>query len=132
MREIKFRGMNSKGEWVFGDLLRNRGETFIAPDGIQNPLATANDFRCDERTVGQFTGLYDKNGKEIYEGDIVKTHMPDETGYIIGEVEYDNDNACYVVKCKVFHEYTTIDFSHFDDFYILDNIHENKELLKGV
>ncbi len=75
MREIEFRGKNAKNEWVTGDLLRNRGETFICPDGLQSPFATPEDFRVDPATVGQFTGLTDKNGRKIYEGDIVITQQ---------------------------------------------------------
>lgn len=67
MREIKFRGKRvDNGEWIEGDLLRMNGHTFIfpnpAPEGIDK-------YKVDPETVGQFTGLKDKDGKEIYEGD---------------------------------------------------------------
>ena len=70
----KFRGLNSKKEWLYGDLIHNRGEVFIAPIGIANPLAKAEDFVVDENTVGLFSGLFDKNRKEIYDGDIIIKH----------------------------------------------------------
>lgn len=66
MREIKFRGKRlDNGEWIEGDLLRMNGHWFIfldpAPKGIDK-------YAVDPATVGEFTGLKDKNGKEIYEG----------------------------------------------------------------
>ena len=70
----KFRGLNSKKEWLYGDFIHNRGEVFIAPIGIANPLAKAEDFVVDENTVGLFSGLFDKNRKEIYDGDIIIKH----------------------------------------------------------
>ncbi len=68
MREIKFRGKAGDGEWVYGFYLIHRGHPSINSIG-ENCIAT--NVAVAPETVGQFTGLRDKNGKEIYEGDIV-------------------------------------------------------------
>ena len=70
-RKNIFRGKNKKNGWIYGDLIHNRGEVFIAPLGIANPFSTADDFVVDENTIGQFSRRKDKNSKDIYDGDIV-------------------------------------------------------------
>ena len=111
MREILFRGKGrDNGKWYEGDLGTLAHKRFI-DDGKDNA-------RVIPETVGQFTGLTDKNGKKIFEGDIVA--MGKGRAY---EVKY-NNGSYYM-------DGIAIPIKFVDRFEVIGNIHDNPELLKG-
>lgn len=132
MRIIKFRGKRiDNGAWEYGDLIENQGRNFIYHATSKTTLEDNDDGRItitaievDPATVGQYTGLKDKNGKEIYEDDI----LLDESG-AYGVVWY--SMGCF---CVDFGE--GFDLQYFTDriheiCYVAGNVHDNPELLKG-
>ena len=83
----------------------------------------------DIKTIGQYTGLHDKNGKEIYEGDIVQGLFADQEELEIkGQVIYSNGQASYIIIASNNDEW---ELGYLDNLEVISNIYDNPELLGG-
>lgn len=134
MREIKFRGKRlDNGEWIYGNLiLAENGAPYIFPPDIceidGHHLRQGDDAPhwVDPATVGQYTGLKDKNGREIYEDDIMI--LGDRQGRI-GYVGYSEVHPAFLLVTR------DIDFVLYSrnserQYEVLGNINDNPDRLK--
>lgn len=127
MRIIKFKGKDLKtGKWVYGDLHTLCDEPHIHTEPTHFPYAGKRSF-INPDTIGQFTGLFDKNGKEIYEGDILLSK--DE----YGTVEVIFAHGAFQVRYFCKNGEHRIPFTNLKkDYELLGNIHDNPGLLNAV
>jgi len=126
MRERKFRGINIEtGEWVYGDLMHcSEGQVSIfLPDSYNVSLGRSKGFAVDPKTVGQYIDKKDKDGREIYEGDVIKE---EEFG---GSVVKFGKGSIYIQMIGST-DGCDLDQYEEDELEKIGNIHDNPELLE--
>lgn len=134
-REILFRGKRSNGQWVYGSLVVSENINPAIYYEVGNGLAKRLDWcYVSPDTVGQYTGLKDKNGNKIFEGDIVKgvSHKFDSCISelipfdVIGVVGYHKEYQTLEVRTR--QASLHIEVAIKGD--VIGNIHDNPELMK--
>ena len=140
MREYLSRGKRiDNGEWVEGYYVSVGGEYHFIFTGkicFGQRYANYEKFRVDPETVGQDTGMTDKNGVKIFEGDIVQTKTVDTHEYrrtVIGIglcVESRDDTPCIGVNFDYFGEQVILQVDMMEHIEVIGNIHDNPELLR--
>lgn len=126
MREVLFRGKALCGKWVEGLPYEVDGVIgcIRVKEQIQDIIFYTT-YKVIPETVGQYTGLTDKNGKKIFEGDIVLYARDEE----LGQISYHEGEAMFVVEFDTW--VTDFDHMYGKDLEIIGNIHDNPELMKG-
>ena len=127
MREILFRGKRTdNGTWTCGYLFCIWERTYLCW-GTTNNVPNMKEVLPE--TVCQYTGLYDKNSKKIFEGDIIKCKVHEMNGYRVrrGVVEYHGVGFIMNLDPNSWYDQKNISF----DCEVIGNIYDNPDLLKG-
>lgn len=157
MREIEFRAKDFTGNWRYGSLLERK--FFDFRDGVQDfvsnyyistiendwttsSVALNKEYLIIPETIGQFTGLEDRNDKEIYEGDIVEMHYffenhdPSTLGvfededFIMGYLRYDELGLILIDKENNKYRVSEYVQEPCEELEVIGNIYDNPELLE--
>lgn len=129
MRQIIFRGQRlDNGEWIYGDLQLGDGD-HIPMIGVVRGGHDPDYYQVEEETIGQFTGLRDKDSRPIYEGDMVEVYDLDEELTFMGAVRYALPDAAFGID-----KGTGASLEPFEGnmtYKVVGNFHDNIESLNG-
>lgn len=124
-REIRFRGKRiDTGEWVYGNLLQDSGLCFIVKNIEELTEKPFNECLVNPDTVGQYTGLEDRNWKEIYEGDTVGYRFTDSS-FVTGKVVWWGARCGFYIRTRENDYYELTEHCQ-----AIDTFHDNPELLE--
>lgn len=145
-REIKFRGkLEYNGKWIYGDLLQyENGDVAIFRDKLSSFGCECTEMSKRDRvipdTIGQYTGMTDKNGIKIFEGDIVHLKGDGYDGFKVGKdyyrvVTFHEGSFCLPIEDGVHYPVHTPIYEYSDSHNIVNwdvigNVTDNPELIK--
>jgi len=125
MRPIKFRAQDFTGTWQYGFIVKGNEQAIIIPVHKDGTVAMGINIYVKPETIGQFTSLYDKNHREIYEGDIIK--VGGEKQKI--EVRFVRGVFAFLWGGNLDDEFPTGSPTH-EWAEVVGNIHDNPKMLK--
>lgn len=135
MREILFHGKRTdNGEWIEGDVLQTKYHSGHIEYQIMPQTPVSSAVPVLPETIGQYTGLTDKNGKRIFEGDICRFKRFNDIH--VGEIVFNVTTASFVMRYQsivgAYGEKATqkMLLSVCDDIEVIGNIHDNPELME--
>lgn len=138
LREIKYRGRRvDNGEWIYGNLIGNDRIVGDIVDWHDDYFCTEFWYMVNPETIGQFTGLQNCNGTDIYKGDILQfvtfNYDGSDNGVKTGYVDWEENAAAYVIREKINDEeahWLYLVIANDDEVEIIGNIFQHPELLK--
>ena len=128
MREILFRGKcKTDNEWLYGFPYVTR-KNAVKINWYCSEFGSMRTDEVDPETVGQYTGLTDKNCKKIFEGDLIRSTETGETAI----VQWFSEHSAFMIWCKTSNQVGFLDECEKSIIEVIGNIHDNPELMKEV
>ena len=128
MREILFRGKcKNDNEWLYGFPYVTR-KNAVKINWYCSEFGSMRTYEVDPETVGQYTGLTDKNGKKIFEGDLIRSTETGETAI----VQWFSEHSAFMIWCKTSNQVGFLYECEKSIIEVIGNIHDNPEILKSA